>query len=381
MRIVVLGAGYAGLTLARRLEGSLPEDVELVVVDETGSHLVQHELHRVVRRPSFAEDVDVPLEEVLERATLVRDRVESVDHEANAVSLAETGDLTYDYAAVCLGAETNFYDLPGLETNAIPLKRLDHAKRIRERFLSVLEAGSGSVLVGGAGLSGVQLAGELAAMAAEEDATEVEITLLEQFDSVAPSFPAAFQRAVRDELESLDVTIRTGATVVRATDDRVELDAGAELPFDLLTWTGGITGSAAMGGDRPAVRSTLRLGDGTFVVGDAARVVDAEGTGVPASAQTAIREARVAATNIRRLVDHDVSGGGGFEPRLDPYRFESRGWLVSVGDGAVAQVGPSVLTGTAANAIKKTVGVGYLTRVGAVRNAVELVGEEFGSSE
>jgi NADH dehydrogenase len=287
--------------------------------------------------------------------------------------------LEYDVAAVCLGAETAFHDLPGVEEHATPLKRLPDAARIREEFLS-LPAG-GRVVVGGAGLSGVQVAGELAALARDQggdpDAGRPEILLLERFDNVAPAFPGNFQSAVREQLERRGVVVRTGATVERATADAVDLVDG-RVEYDQFVWTGGIRGPEALDGERPRVRSDLRLGDGTFAVGDAARVVDGDGESVPASAQAAIREARVVAENLVRLVDHDRGGDGLFEPRLDPFTFDSPGWLVSVGDGAVAQVGPTVLTGTAAKALKTTVGAGYLSSVGAVRNAAELVGEEVG---
>ncbi|WP_440008810.1 NAD(P)/FAD-dependent oxidoreductase [Halomicrococcus sp. SG-WS-1] len=387
MRVAVLGAGYAGLTLARKLQRDLPDDADLVVVERTGEHLVQHELHRLVRRPSLDDEVRIPLADVLD-CEIRETSVESVVPEETRVELAD-GDLTYDYAAVCLGAETAFYDLPGVEERATPLKRVEDAREIRSDFRTLLDgrgdgsaSAGGRVVVGGAGLSGVQVAGELVAMAREEggdpDAGRPGVVLLEQMDRVAPSFPRTFQDAVRDQLEKRGVEVRTGTAVERATDEAVELEDGTELGYDQFVWTGGIRGPAALGGDRPEVRGNLRLDGDTFVVGDAARVVDAEGEAVPASAQAAVREARVAATNLLRLVEHDRDGSGVFEPRLDPFTFDSPGWLVSVGDGAVAQVGPTVLTGRAAKALKTTVGAGYLSSVGAVRNAVDLVGEEVG---
>ena len=97
---------------------------------------------------------------------------------------------------------------------------------------------------------------------------------------------------------------------------------------------------------------------------------------MPASASAAIREARVAGSNIAALVDHLHDGRGGFEPRLTRYSCDVPGWLVSVGDDAVAKVGPTVLTGRPALALKTTVGAGYLGSVGAVENAVDLVREE-----
>ena len=382
MRIAILGAGYAGLTLARKVERNVP-DAELVVVEKTGRHLVQHEVHRAIRRPSIAEDIVVPLEDVLDRAEVRRAEVTDVDPGAGVATFDGGETLDYDYAAVCLGAETAFYGLPGVEEHATPLKSLDDAERIRADFLTTLRDGDENrVVVGGAGLSGVQVAGEIAAFAdevADEQADADErttVVLLERLDTVAPAFPENFQRAVRDELGSCGVEIRTGAAVAEATADRIRLEDGAELDYDQFVWTGGIRGPAALDGDRPAVNSTMRLGDGTFVVGDAARVVDADGEAVPASAQAAIREARAVAESISRLANRDE--GEMFDPRLEPFAFDSPGWLVSVGDGAVAQVGPTVFTGTAAKAMKATVGAGYLSSVGAIRNAADLVGEELG---
>ena len=439
MRVAVLGAGYAGLTLAKRLEDALPDD-EIVVVDEDATHLVQHELHRVVRRPSLADDITLDLDDVLDSATVREATVTDVDPAAGEATL-DTGDATsdagdssesapddgsdadsavetldYDVAAVCLGATTNYYDLPGVREHATPLKRLADARAIRADFLDVLEDGTPAaparIVVGGAGLSGVQVAGELAALA-DEEATEdtagdgswcgdgngdvdvdvevddtdggpdavtdsVEVLLLEQKANVAPEFPANFQRTVRNELEARGVTVRTGTAVESADDEGIDLATGERLDYDQFVWTGGIAGSPALDGDRPVVRRDLRLDGTTFILGDAGRVVDTDGEAVPASAQAAIRQARVAADNVERLVDHEREGESGFRPRLDGYRFDSPGWIVSVGNGAVAQIGPTVLTGRPAKLAKASVGAGYLSSVGAVANAADLVREELG---
>ena len=377
MRTAVLGAGYAGLTLARQLEKRLAESVEIVVVNDRPDHLVQHELHRVVRRPSLADGITVDLADALDRATLRVARVTDIDHEQNVATLDDKEELSYDVGAVCLGAETAFYDLPGVEEHATPLKRLPDAARIREEYLNL--ADGDRAVIGGAGLSGVQIAGELAALAREE-ALDREIVLLEQRDDVAPNFPANFQDAVREELEARDVVVRTGEAVERATDDAVELD-GEELSCGQFVRTGGIRGPDALAGERPTVPDTLRLGGNTFVMGDAARVTDADGAAVPASAAAAVREARSVADTIAGIVSHRQEGGADalFEPRPERFRFDAPGWLVSVGDGAVAQVGPTVFRGAAAKALKTSVGAGYLSSVGAIENVAGLVREELAS--
>ncbi|SNZ02466.1 NADH dehydrogenase [Natronoarchaeum philippinense] len=381
MRVLVLGGGYAGLALTRRLEDRLPPDVELLLVDDTGEHLVLHELHRAIRRPSIVEAISIPLADVTYRADVRTGTVAEIDADERVVTLADGEQLEYDIGAVCLGAETADYGIPGVEEHGTPLKTVADAETIREEFLDVLERSGDRVVIGGAGLSGIQVAGELAALAREQlgDTDDgPELCLLEQKTSVAPGFDAEFQDAIENALRESGVDIRTESVVAGASEDAVELAAGERIECDQFVWTGGITGRTALDGERPVVRKTLRLADRTFVLGDAARVVDAEGRRVPASAQAAVREAAVVAESMVRLVEHDRRAAELFVPRPEPFRFDSPGWVVSVGDDAVAQIGPAVLTGRAAVAAKATTGASYLGSVGAVGRAVDLVYEELG---
>ncbi len=371
MKVVVLGAGYAGISLVRKLESRLSPDVSITLVERQGSHLVQHLVHRVIRAPELADRLMIPIDEILTEAAHRQATVTDVDHDAGRVEL-ENGRLDYDVGAVCLGAQTAFYGLPGVAEYGQPLKTAADARRIRERFGTVQEQ-AGRTVVCGAGLSGVQLAGELAALAEQG---RPEIVLLEQAGTVAPTFSEPFQSALAEELRAQDVQIKTGRGVERADEEAVELSDGTRVAYDQLVWAGGITGQDAMEGDRPQVRSDLRLGDRTLGLGDAVRVVDANGKRVPASAQAATGQAAVAARNISRLVEHERDNTG-LEPRLDRYRYDPRGWLVSVGDETVAQVGPTVLRGVTAKTIKATVGAQYLTDIGTVEDAVTYVRKKF----
>jgi NADH dehydrogenase len=382
MRVAVLGAGYAGLTVACRLERRLPEGVELVVVDEADHHLVQHELHRLIRYPDLAETITVPLADVLDRATVRQGRVTDVAPDDGVATLAAVGGadvdtelLEYDAAAVCLGAETAFYDLPGVEANATPLKRIPHARTIRA---DALAARGGHAVVGGAGLSGVQTAGELADLSRERD-LDLDVTLLEMADRIAPAFGPPFADAIRTELEARGVTVDPGASVESADGTTGTLADGRTRQQDVFVWTGGTRGPGALDAERPGVEADLRVGDGTFVVGDAGAVVDTAGESVPDSAQTAVGQARVAADNVVRVVNAarvtDRTGDGD-SPAFREYRYEEAGWVVSVGDGAVAMVGPAVVTGDLAKAIKAAIGAGHLGSVGAIERATTIVHEE-----
>jgi NADH dehydrogenase len=376
MHVAVLGAGYAGVTLTRKLERQLPASVELTLVDGRETHLVQHLLHRAVRHPTIEAQLEVPLEECCQRANVRHATVEAVDYDEGRVEL-DDGSIEYDLGALCLGAQTAYYGLSGVRAHGTPLKRLRDARAIRSQFLDLCETG-GRVVVGGAGLSGVQVAGELAELARDRADADVEVILLEQKPTVAPGFPVSFQEAVAEELETRGVDVRTRTTVTAADEETLTTATGPAIEYDQLVWTGGITGGAALDDRRPQVRSTLRLGRRTFGLGDAVNVVDDEGKRVPATAQTAVRQATVAAENITALAE---GGVGGFEPHLSRYVYQSLGWVVTVGGGTVAQVGSQVVRGTPAKALKTSIGVQHLANVGAVEDAIELIQESVSSPQ
>ncbi|WP_181685895.1 NAD(P)/FAD-dependent oxidoreductase [Halorhabdus salina] len=371
MRVAVFGGGYAGLGVARHLEQSLPADVEIHLVDDSGTHVVRHLLHRAIRRPDVAESLSFPLETLLDRTTVDERRVDDIDVEAGSATMADGSELQFDVGAVCIGSEPEFHGIDGAESYGTVLHRAGDAARIREEFLAVLDDG-GRVVVGGGGLTGVQVAGELAALATEHEAGDrIEITILEQGDAVPPGFEDRMQQAIDDALYGAGVTVRTGTTITGVGADSVALADGQQQEYDQFVWAGGIRGPTAVGEGRSRVPATLRLSERVFGAGDAVEVIDENGRRAPAMAHTAIRQAPVVATNLARVVEHRRSDTPSFEPRLDRYRYDDLGWTVSVGDDAVASVGPSVLTGPPAVAVKTVVGAGYLADIGAITEAIE----------
>jgi len=376
MRVAVLGGGYAGLMITRKLEERLPPDDELVLVDETGEHLIQHELHRTIRYPGFADDITVSLDELVTRATVREATVTDLDPDAGTVVLADGGTIDYDAGVVALGSQTADYDIPGVAEHATPLKRLEHAATLRRDFFDAVDPDGGTVAVVGAGLSGIQTAGEFAELAEREGlAADVDVVLVERAETVAPTFPEHFRTTARDALRELGVRLETGTEVTEATASTVVAD-DRDVPYDVLAWTGGIRGPDALGGERRGVRADLRLSERTFVAGDAADIVDADGERVPASAQAAVRSAPVVARNVERVLDAARTGDS--VRHLEKWAFETPGWLISVGDDAVAQLGPEVFRGTAANVIKTSVGLTYLAEHGSLRDAIEVIRDELG---
>ena len=189
-RVVVLGAGYAGVGAVQSFLDAAPTDTELVWVSETDYHLVLHEVHRVIRSPSAESKVTIPVDELAPEAKFVQGTVEGVDVDDRAVELADGETLGYDYLLVCLGSATAFYGIEGLRECSLTLKSLDDAREIHDAVVTAAHEAShddpARVVVGGAGLSGIQCAGEVAGWRDDHDAP-VEVSLVEGLDEIFPN--------------------------------------------------------------------------------------------------------------------------------------------------------------------------------------------------
>ncbi|AOW80227.1 NADH dehydrogenase [Halodesulfurarchaeum formicicum] len=375
MRVVVFGGGYAGIVAVTRLERRLPESAEIVLVDQRPTHLIKHELHRVIRRPEFAAELQIPFADILKRAQFDQRTIASIDFDAGAATFEDGEQLSYDAGIVALGSRPNYYGLDGVEEHSVPIATPADATAIADSMADLLEDRSGTVVVAGAGLAGVQVAGELAAVRNDTDVTDVSIILIERASEIVPGSSARFQEAIRQALTERNVEIRTDTTVSGADDSVVGLADTLDIPADLFVWAGGIQGQALFDGDRPRVRADLRLGDRTFGAGDAVQAIDEDGSLVEPTAQAAVGMATVAADNaILRAQADDQTG---FRPAYHRYRETGESRIVTVGDTAVAQLGPTVVTGPAARALKSVVGVRYLSAAGAIENALTVFRSEF----
>ena len=336
-RVVVLGAGYAGTTAVQRLEREL-DDAGLVWVSEEDYHLVLHEVHRAARDPTVRDDVTVPVDAVAGSDTeFVRGEVTGVDADDRRVELADADPVDYDYLLVALGSRTAHYGIPGLADNAHTLKSLDDAVGIHDAVVGAAEGATAdepaSVVVGGAGLSGVQLAGELAALR-DERGYHADVALVEALAEVMPGQDDGLQRAVRRKLRRRGVEILTDDPIVEAREDAIEFDERDPLSYDVFAWTGGITGQDALDGagldadhNRVETDATFATSDErVFAVGDSA-LVEQDDDVAPPTAQAAWDAAEVAAANVVRRLHGDP---------LRTWTYRDKGTVISVGEEAVA---------------------------------------------
>jgi NADH:ubiquinone reductase (H+-translocating) len=369
---VVLGAGYAGLTVAqevdRRARGSIPT----VLVDRHPVHVLRTELYEVGRLAGGAAESNwaIPLSQVLERSSVGfrQGTVESIDLDARTVRL-DSGELRFDALAICLGSVAAYYGVPGAAEFTHQVYRLSKARELAAK-LRVVERASAElpgerrprVVVVGGGSTGTEVAAEVASTdwsaVVARPARRPDVFLLTGALPFLAGFPAPVIDHARTLLRRVGVSVVHGSNVTRVEPGRVHLDDGTVLACDVAVWCAGLEtpgvvralpGPHGKGG-RLAVEPTLELPGrpGVFAIGDVAEIPD-PGTGgvVPATAQAAVAEARLVARNVvaRR------SGGD-----LAPFRYRERGAVVALGRGrAAGSVHHLTLWGSPAAVLKRLV--------------------------
>ncbi len=338
-RVVVLGAGYAGAGAVSKLEAELGADAELVWVSETDYHLVLHEAHRVIRDPSVRDKITIPVDDIKSRSTeFVHDSVEDIDTDERVVELADGEDVDYDYLVVGIGSETATYGIDGMAEHPLTLKSLDDALEIHEQVKEAARDATredpAQVVVGGAGLSGIQSAGEIAEFRDRHNAP-IDVTLVEALPEIFPPGDSEIQGALRHRLDDAGVNILTDDPITAATEDSLEFDERDGIDYDVFLWTGGVTGPSELAEvdidaehNRLQAESTLQTDDErVFAVGDCSMISQGTDEAAPPTAQAAWQAADIAAKNVKRAIDGRP---------LETWTYDDQGTLVSVGETAIA---------------------------------------------
>ncbi|QHS15655.1 NAD(P)/FAD-dependent oxidoreductase [Halopenitus persicus] len=389
-QVVVVGSGYAGAGAVKAFEDEIDAgEAELTWVSEHDYHLVLHEVHRVIRDPSTESKVTIPVEEIKEPATrFVQGRVTNVDVEDRTLETDDGTSLEYDYLLLAIGSTTAFFGIEGLEEHAHQLKGLEDAhdihRDVREAAAEATQSDPARVLVGGAGLSGIQTAGEIAAYR-DKHRAPIDVTLIEGLDEVFPGNDPEVQGALRKRLENADVEILTGDFISKADAESVYLGGGEdedpeELPYDVLVWTGGITGQPELENvdvetddrsNRVIAESDFTTSDDrVFAIGDTALVSQGGDDVAPPTAQAAWQAAEVAGENLARA----ARGAP-----LKTWRHEDKGTVISVGDAAVAHdvtgIPINTFGGPAAKLLKKGIASRWIAKVSSPGRGVSAFGD------
>jgi NADH:ubiquinone reductase (H+-translocating) len=350
---VVLGAGYAGLTVAqevhRRSKGTIP----VVLVDRNPVHVLRTELYEVGKLASSSDDdADwvVPLAQVFDRTSVAlrQGTVRSIDLATQTV-LLDSGEQRFRSLAICLGSVAAYYGIPGAAENTHQVYRLSGAKRLAAAIRDIERASitlpgerCPRILIVGGGSTGTELAAEIATTdwraIADPTARPPAVFLLTGSLPFLAGLPPSIIERARKVLARSGVTIIPGLNVTRVEPGRVYLEDGSALAADATVWCAGLEAPDVVRrlpmphgkGGRVSVEPTLEVPGhpGIFAVGDVADLRD-PGTGalVPATAQAALAEAGTAARNlVARWNDQP----------LVTFRYEERRVVVALGLGQAA---------------------------------------------
>jgi NADH:quinone reductase (non-electrogenic) len=351
-RIVVAGAGYAGLHIALRLTARLRNNsqVELTLVDRHDYHQVLTELPRVAGGTRAADAVRIPLQDTLaERVSFVQTEITGFDLVGQRL-LTEAGTIGWTRLVLALGSRPNDFAIPGLTQRALSLYSADDAEKLWAAVGTALDTAAASadperqrrlatVVVGGGGATGVELAGELAEMLPELAGghglapERPAVRLVEAGPTIlAGSSPQLIDKA-GGILSDLGVQVHTNARIAAATEEGFRLKDGQLMEGGVFVWAGGVkapelvadSGLPTGHNNRVKVDRYLRVLDHPeiYAAGDLASVVDPRsGHVLPPLAQAALEEGETVARNL----DAELNGR-----QLEAFTFHDKGFVVSVG--------------------------------------------------
>ncbi|MBM3600072.1 MAG: NAD(P)/FAD-dependent oxidoreductase [Alphaproteobacteria bacterium] len=366
-RVVIVGAGFGGLSAAKALAGA---PVDVVLVDKRNYHLFQPLLYQVATAGLSPADIAAPIRGIVRRqanVSVVLGKVTGIDPAAREV-LTDEARISYDFLVLATGARHAYFGRDEWEPFAPGLKKIDDATAIRRRILMAferaeLEVDAGRrrdlltfVIVGG-GPTGVELAGAIAELARKTlsadfrhiDPRAARVILIEAGPRVLAAFPPSLSEQARRSLERLGVEVRTGHPVDTCDAGGVSV-SGERIGSRTILWAAGVAASPAAKwlmadkdrAGRIKVEPDLSVPGhpAVFAIGDTAMVADGNGKPVPGIAPAAKQQG----TYVGRIIRNRVAG-----IETAPFRYRHYGNLATIGrKSAVADFGALRLSGFAA---------------------------------
>jgi NADH:ubiquinone reductase (H+-translocating) len=374
--ILVLGAGYGGLTTVVNLQKQVGSDAEIILVNKNDYHYETTWLHEVGAGTIAPEKARYSIKSVIDSdVKFVQATVESIDVNSKKVGTT-AGEFTYDYLVLGLGFEGETFGIPGLKEYALSLTNINTARQVREHIEyqfaawsldEVKDDSKLTIIVGGAGFTGIEFLGELAnrvpELCKEFDVPreKVRILCVEAAPMVLPGFDPELVEYAKSKLTSKGIEFSIGTPIVEATEEGVKIKTGEEqfefIKAGTVVWAAGVRGNALVESSgiesnraRIAVRKDMRAPgfDDVFVVGDCAFLLNEEaGRPYPPTAQIAMQQAVTIAKNIKHLMKNEDT---------EEFVYDDKGAVCSLGHGdAIGDALGRKFKGKTANALKKIV--------------------------
>jgi len=357
-RIVILGAGFAGLTVAQRLART---NFHVLLIDRQSHHVFQPLLHQVATAELEPSQISYPVRRAirkLENVQFVQAEVSQI-HRLQQYVQTTAGRFTYDFLVVATGSRLSLPAIPRTVNTVLGLKTVADAIAIQSHILQSFEWAlhiqdpakqrqALTLAVVGGGATGVELAGALAEWvhhslvkdyalvkhSGQLNCRSIRIVLIHSHDQLLSQFRPRLQGYALRHLQKLGVDVQLQTRVKDITPEGLALSNGYFLPTKTILWTAGVAKNPPSS-DRSQwfVQPTLQLKDDArvYAVGDVATHP------VPMLAATAVQQAHAVARNLQRQVNGKP---------LVPYQYRPSGMMAILGrHAAVAQFGPITFTG------------------------------------
>ncbi len=267
MKIVIVGGGFGGLKLARKLNNK--KGIEVVLIDKVNYHQFQPLFYQVATAGLDASNISFPLRKVFHNSKNVRVRLAAVQQIVAAENkiITDTEEITYDKLVLATGADTNFFGNQQLADHAFPMKSSVEAIKLRHKLLSNFEEATVStgtdlqrkmnIVVVGGGPTGVEVSGALAEMKKyilpkdfpELDFSTMNIYLLEGSPKTLAAMSEKSAKESQNYLTRMGVTVMTNTIVKNYDGQQVELNNGELIPAATVIWAAGIKGNVPAGID------------------------------------------------------------------------------------------------------------------------------------
>ncbi len=360
-RLVILGGGFAGVALARKM---IKEPVQLVLLDRHNYHTFQPLLYQVSTASLEPDSIAYPLRKIVKRGknTFFRmAEVASIDPKIQKVC-TNIGNISYDYLVIATGAKTNFFGNTTIQENAMRMKNLPQALNLRSLMLENLEQAVIttdpekrkellSFVLAGAGPTGVELAGGIAELKLnvlpkdypDMDFSEMEIHLIEGASRVLPPMSKNASVKASNFLEKLGVHIHLNTQVTNYQDNLVSTNTGLSLKTATFIWSAGVTGAPVEGINTNAIiprtnryqvnqYNQIEGYDNVFAIGDISLMATKDyPKGHPMVAQPAIQQGKHLAKNLKRHFRN--------KPMI-PFKYFDKGSMATIGrNKAVVDIG------------------------------------------
>ena len=350
-RIAIIGAGFAGLKLARKL---YKHDFQIVLIDRNNYHQFQPLFYQVATSGLEPSSISFPLRKVFQKVKNVFIRVSEVKSINPEKKLIETslGTAWYDYLVIATGATTNFFGMDGFQNNSIPMKSVSEALYLRNTLLENFERAVTlrdenetkkllNIVVVGGGPTGVEVCGALAEMKKfvlpkdypELDFSHMAITLVEANDQLLHGMSKEAGERAFEYLTTLGVEVKLKHKVLNYNGSEVTLEDKENFRTKTLIWAAGVKGQLPSGikkesivrGNRIKVNQYNQIEDLTniFAIGDIAYMeTEAYPNGHPQVAQIALQQATNLAQNLLNIQN---------KKELTPFKYHDKGSMATVG--------------------------------------------------